>query len=245
MALIHCNFFSETLNMPSNMYVILPQTEGVHPVLYLLHGLGEDHTVWLRKSSIERYVEKTGLAVVMPEVHRSFYTDMVHGGQYWSFLCEELPRMVRMFFPISDKREDNYAAGLSMGGYGAFKLALSKPECFLAAASLSGGLNMGARIQIQQELKQEWINIFGHADGFKGSKNDLFELVEKVRLSGKDLPRLFQCCGTSDFLYEDNRAFFQHAQNYGMDITYEESEGDHNFEYWDPQIRKVLFWLGY
>lgn len=92
-----------------------------HPTLYLLHGLSDDHTIWLRRTSIERYVASMGLAVVMPAVHRSFYTDMDKGYRYWTFISEELPALARSFFPLSDKREDNFAAGLSMGGYGAFK----------------------------------------------------------------------------------------------------------------------------
>jgi S-formylglutathione hydrolase FrmB len=137
MALIHCNFFSEVLKLSTSMYVILPQRtqnqigmqgtvkKDKHPTLYLLHGLSDDHTIWLRRTSIERYVANLGLAVVMPEVHRSFYTDMVNGYNYWTFISEELPEIARSFFPLSDKREDNFVAGLSMGGYGAFKLALS------------------------------------------------------------------------------------------------------------------------
>src|SRR5690606_35149889 len=113
-----------------------------HPVLYLLHGLSDDDTIWLRRTSIERYVAGLGLAVVMPNVHRSFYADMAYGGQYWTFLTEELPRVAGDFFPLSDAREDNYVAGLSMGGYGAFKWALSYPERFAAAGSLSGVLDL-------------------------------------------------------------------------------------------------------
>ncbi len=140
------------------MHVILPQQThtqigmqnvtgtGLHPTLYLLHGLSDDDSIWLRRTSIERYVADLGIAVVMPQVHRSFYTDMAEGGRYWTFISEELPTLARSFFPLSHQREDNFVAGLSMGGYGAFKLALRKPEQYAAAASLSGALDMVAHL---------------------------------------------------------------------------------------------------
>src|SRR5215208_1166391 len=128
MALLRCDVFSEALSLSTSMTVILPQptttrigtTGGAGddppPVLYLLHGLSDDDTIWLRRTSIERYVAPLGLAVVMPQVHRSFYTDQAYGGRYWTFLSEELPALVADWFRVSDRREDTFVAGLSMGG---------------------------------------------------------------------------------------------------------------------------------
>ncbi len=142
MALIQCQFYSEVLGLSTSMHVILPQETrsqiglegkqgtGPHPTLYLLHGLSDDDSIWLRRTSIERYVASLGIAVVMPQIHRSFYTNMEQGGAYGTFISEELPTLARSFFPLSAKREDNFVAGLSMGGYGAFKLALQHPERF-------------------------------------------------------------------------------------------------------------------
>jgi len=190
LALIHCNFFSEVLGLSASMYVILPQKTygqtgmtGVtikdrHPVLYLLHGRTDDHTIWLRRTSVERYVAPLGLAVVMPEVHRSFYTDMANGYKYWTFISEELPEIVKSFFNLSDKREDTFVAGISMGGYGAFKLALSKPECFAAAASLSGALDIVDTVNnVTGITEYEWSSIFGDLKKLPGSSNDLFHLA--------------------------------------------------------------------
>ena len=129
MALLHVNYFSEVLGLSTSMDVILPQpakgqigmgsvaVNGKLPVLYLLHGLSDDHTIWQRRTSIERYVADLPLAVVMPTVHRGFYTDAKQGYDYWTHISEEIPRIVKSFFPISDRREDTFAAGLSMGGY--------------------------------------------------------------------------------------------------------------------------------
>ena len=129
MALLHVNFFSDVLGMSMNMDVILPQEtkgqigmkgrtrEGKIPSLYLLHGMSDDHTIWQRRTSIERYVSQMGIAVIMPCVHLSFYTNMVHGLPYWDYISEELPSLCQNFFPqLSARPEDNFAAGLSIGG---------------------------------------------------------------------------------------------------------------------------------
>ena len=111
MALIHCDFFSHVLGLCCSMDVILPQrpvageaTPEPFPTLYLLHGLSDDHTIWQRRTSIERYVADLRLAVVMPAVGRSFYTDMAHGLRYWTFVSEELPAICRGLFPLSARR---------------------------------------------------------------------------------------------------------------------------------------------
>lgn len=232
------------------MMVILPQrtqnqigmqgTSGAdhHPTLWLLHGMSDDDSIWLRRTSIERYVAPLGLAVVMPQVHRSFYTDMDKGLRYWTFVSEELPDLARSFFPLSDRRDDNFVAGLSMGGYGAFKLALRHPERYRAAASLSGALNRAKDEPAREELT--WV--FGNKP-IRGTENDLLWLLEQVAKSAGPKPMLYQCCGTEDFLYEDNQVFKTHAEATDLDYTYEEGPGTHEWGYWDAKIQDVLAWL--
>ncbi len=241
MALVQCQFYSEVLNLSMSMNVILPQKGKNHPTLYLLHGLSDNHSIWLRRTSIERYVDGMNLAIVMPEVHRSFYTDMACGGRYWTYISEELPEIAQSMFSLSDKREQTYVAGLSMGGYGAFKLALGKPETFSAGASLSGALDIVYRSK-DKSIISKWEDIFGDLNDLPGSENDLFHLSEVVQKS-KFKPRLYQCCGTEDFLYQDNLNFLDHATKLGLDLTYEEGPGDHQWGYWDTQIQRVLKWL--
>jgi len=259
MALIHCDFYSEALKLSTSMCVILPQAtqtqigmKGVsrrrkHPTLYLLHGLSDDHTIWQRRTSIERYVAPLGLAVVMPAVNRSYYTDMASGPRYWTFISDEVPRVARSFFPLSGEREDNFVAGLSMGGYGAFKLALRRPEIFAAAASLSGALDLAASARRVRENDPEMLHmlesIFGDVDSIAGDEHDLFHLAEELVRSGAPIPRLYQCCGAEDFLLDDNRAFRAHAKRLGLEVMYEESPGHHEWGYWDQAIRRVLEWL--
>jgi S-formylglutathione hydrolase FrmB len=245
MALLHCNFFSDVLGLSCSMDVLLPEkrnSEGI-PVLYLLHGRSDDHTAWVRRTAIERYVADLDLAVIMPDVHRSCYTDMARGWRYRTFVSEELPGICHGFFPLSRKREDTFVAGLSMGGYGAFKLALSHPDRFAAAASLSGALDPARVVESKGDMRREWELVYGDLDGHAGSENDLMHLAERVAASDGPKPRLFQWCGTEDFLYKGNLRFRDHAQALGLDLTYSEGPGDHRWRYWDEQIKNVLEWV--
>lgn len=257
MALIECKFYSEALGLNTSMTVILPQTTTtqigmsnvargtLHPTLYLLHGLSDDESIWLRRTSIERYVAELGIAVVMPNVHRSFYTDMAAGGRYWTFISEELPALARSFFPLSPRREDNFVAGLSMGGYGAIKLGLRKPEVFAAAASLSGALDMAGNLLNPADpanRSKEYDIIFGTGD-ITGTPNDLLWLLEQADRSAGPKPLLYQCCGTEDFLYNDNQRFREACLQTSLALTYEEEPGTHEWGYWDMKIRDVLAWL--
>jgi S-formylglutathione hydrolase FrmB len=261
MAVIDCKFFSEVLGLNCSMTVILPQQTTAqigltgkardvsdshfrrHKTLWLLHGLSDDHTIWLRRTSIERYVAPLGLAVVMPMVYRSYYTDQQHGYRYGTFIREELPRIAREFFPLSSKREDNFIAGLSMGGYGALKLALLDPHKYAAAAFLSGALDPAQLAEQMPERRREFEDTFGPLDRIRGSDHDLFALAERVAYEGIDCPRLYQCCGTEDFLYEINQRFRGHAQRLKLSLTYEEGPGAHDWGYWDAMIQRVLAWL--
>ena len=257
MALIHCNFFSDTLRIATSMDVILPQPPGTEaaagrarrkpiPTLWLLHGLSDNHTIWQRRTSIERYVAPLNLAVVMPNGFRGFYTDMAHGYPYWTHLSEELPRLARAFFPLSEAREENFVAGLSMGGYGAFKLALKRPEMFAAAASLSGALDIaGSAAKAKNDVfrERELADIFGPLRAIPGSDNDLFALAKKLARSKGPKPALYQCCGTEDGLYPGNQRFREHARSLGLGLTYEEGPGQHDWGFWDLWIQRVLEWL--
>ena len=257
MALMHCDFFSEVLGLSSSMTVILPQASTTqfgmtgavraarHPTLYLLHGMSDDHTMWVRRTSIERYVAPLGLAVVMPAVHRSFYTDMAHGANYWAFISEELPTLARSFFPLAEEREANFVAGLSMGGYGAFKLALTYPQRYAAAASLSGVLDVVSSLTSSQDAARlaERKRIFGDLDSVEGSRHDLLYLARQVAHSGTAQPQLYQCCGTEDALYANNVRARESLRSLGLALTYEDGPGAHDWGYWDQQIQRVLAWL--
>jgi putative tributyrin esterase len=248
---LRCDFHSDALELATSMTVILPQTttsqvgmagraaSGAPPVLYLLHGLSDDDTTWLRRTSIERYVAPLGLAVVMPQVHRSFYLDGVHTGSYWTFVAEELPEVVQAFFRVSDRRQGTFVAGLSMGGYGAFRLALHHPERFAAAASLSGALDV-AGVQRRGDRSKLMAAVFADRDP-AGSDDDLLTLLGRVDRAA--LPALYVACGTEDPLLGSNRVFLDAADAHGITVTTNLGAGAHDWGYWDAAIRDVLAWL--
>jgi putative tributyrin esterase len=252
MALLRCDFFAETLGLSTSMTVLLPErasgqigmggsTRTGVPVLYLLHGLSDDDTIWTRRTSIERYVSELGLAVVMPQVHQSFYSDEVHGLPFWTFLTEELPTVVHQFFRLSESREDTFVAGLSMGGYGAMKWALREPWRFAAAASLSGALALShPSDRADPGFARLMQRVFG-AGPTDGTSDDVLHLVSTA--DPGVLPSLYVACGTEDFLYPANEEFVRRASAAGVPLTVDVGPGDHEWSYWDAQIQQVLAWL--
>ena len=128
MARITCHFFSTTLRVSTAITVLLPEpadgqigvtgssSDAPPPVLYLLHGLSDDETIWTRHTSDERYVSKLGLAVVMPRAGRSFYQDEAYGSAYWTFLTEELPEMVQQVLDVVEHDSVERGRGLDRRG---------------------------------------------------------------------------------------------------------------------------------
>ena len=216
------------------------ESSGKPPVLYLLHGMSDDHTIWGRRTNIERYVSELGIAVIMPCAGRSFYRNCNPQMRYWDFLSEELPDLVKKFFNVSDRREDTYVAGLSMGGYGALKLAFNHPERFAAAASFSGSL---CNYWLEKCNPVEYHYIFGNREDLAGTEDDLAGKAKALAESGKERPRIFMSCGTEDSLYGETLEYRDLLQNLGYDLTYQERPGSHNWGFWDQEIQTALEWM--
>ena len=247
MAHLVVDYYADALGVQTRMHVLLPQrlAAGKAKTLYLLHGMSDDEGTWMRRTSIERYAEEKGLAVVMPDGGLGWYTDMYRGLAWFKFISGELPALCRRFFPIlSDKREDTYIGGNSMGGYGALKCALRAPQTFSKVISLSGALD-AADTAINNTVpatRRYWEDVFGPAEDVSGSENDLFAAA--TALTDPALrPRIYMWCGTEDFLYGQNTRMRDHLRALGYDLTYEESPGDHQWQYWDKKIAGALDWL--
>lgn len=252
MALIDVDLFSDVLEVGTSLTVVWPQVtehqvgvaggrptgEGP-PVLYLLHGMSDDHSAWTRNTSLERYAVAAGVAVVMPAVHRSFYTDELNGHRYWTFLSEELPQLVGSMFRVSRRREDTFVAGLSMGGYGALRWALRRPEVFAGAASMSGALDVAALLRDPERGPELAGRVFGPE---AGADDDLFRLLAGAEIGS--LPRLHVSCGTEDHLVDHSRRFVALAEEVGADVTADFRTGEHEWGFWDAEIRTVLDWIG-
>lgn len=257
MALASINFFSESLGVSTSMQVILPQSTSAAQigmqgaslpnklaVLYLLHGWSDDDTIWCRRTSIERYVADLPLLVVMPRVELSYYQNMHSGMRFWDFIADELPSLVQQWFPVSCERSHTFAAGLSMGGYGAFRLGLQRPSQFAAVASLSGALDLNAKSKSPEDDPIRFLKtqaIFG--PNLEGINADADLLHHATTINPADCPQLLQICGTEDFLYPHNQSFKAAAEANALPLTYREAPGDHNWAFWDLHIQEVLRWL--
>ncbi len=250
MALFEVNCYSTALGECVHFNVIMPQRSTVgqigidskisekYPVLYLLHGLSDDETIWLRRTSIERYATEKGIAVVMPSTHRGWYIDSPKGN-YYTFIGDELPKLISEFFPaISNERKDTFVAGLSMGGYGALKFALSKPEQYAAAASLSGAFGINADYRLKMLISEHVLD-----SDPTDTDNDVYYLAKKLHKSGFEKPDIFMWCGTEDYLIEDNHSMRDLLNECEYNLSYFESTGNHAWGYWDEQIVNVINWL--
>lgn len=238
MALLRVQFFGDSISKQTNMTVILPkdaEAGGPYPVLYLLHGLSDDDTIWARRTSIERYVAGMPLIVVMPDTARGFYTDAVRGPAYESHIMRDVVGFTERFFPAIPERRGRCIGGLSMGGYGSMKLALKYPDRFCSVVAHSSAFDVRARVT-SPEHSEEFALIFGEEPA--GGDNDLFHLAAQTA-RGK-LPAIRFDCGTGDGLLEENRAFHKHLTELGIPHQYEEFPGEHNWAYWDVHIQEAL-----
>ena len=232
----------DTLGKPlSDIY---PDKRQPLPVLYLFHGGVADASCWLRYTQIEAYAEEKGMAVVMPNVGNSYYTDMMYGPAYFTFISEELPRMVGSVFPISEKREENFTAGLSMGGYGALKLALRKPECYSAAISLSGVVDIMDLLTCG--LWEDLLDldaIFGSdRDKVRGSLEDIYFLTGEALAKGK-VPDIYLACGSSDYFAKTNQEYHEYLAQNRVSHRFVLEPGNHDWDFWNPHLKEGIDWL--
>ncbi len=247
MSLIRMNFFSEALNMYAPVNVILPLPRDAQdevrdlPTLYLLHGMGDDHTSWLRKTAVERYALEAGLAVVMPDGALSCYENMAHGPRYRDYVADELPRVMRETFPLSGDREKNFIAGCSMGGFGALKLGFAEPEKWSAIGVFSAA-HMEYRpdsLRVQAALRR----VYG--EDIDGCDARIVRDVERDNAAGPAL-RVWHAWGDEDRLRENarkSRAFFESLPDGNIRYFCEELPGRHDWALWDAMAKRFMDWL--
>ena len=244
MAFFQVGYVSSVLGKQMAFNAVFPDNVIVEnkkfPVVYLLHGLSDDHTIWLRRSNIERYATSYGTAVIMPNGDRSFYTNMKHGGAWFKAISEELPSFVNRMFPVSTERKDTFRAGLSMGGYGALKTALHFPERFAAAGIMSAVTDIVDKFSNDTFDKNMWQNIFGSPEETIANGNDIFTLIEKVSQQTQK-PDIIHFCGNEDFLLKDNRKLRDALERLKwQNYLYQETPGTHSWEFWDKHIQDIL-----
>ncbi len=260
MAIIEVNFISKCLMRTVTFNAIIPvdkfgpQAENAEQkplkTLYLLHGIFGNYTDWVNGTRIQAWAEANDLAVIMPSGENRFYLDDEKSGElYGEFIGKELVEFTRKLFPLSDKREDTFIAGLSMGGYGAIRNGLKYAENFGCVIGLSAALvhdtwkDADNSAPIFTFRRNYYEAIFGEYDKVKGSDKDPKALLLKLKEEGRPVPKMYLCCGTEDGLITANRDFRDFLNENGVDLTYVEGPGKHDWVFWDTYIKKVLDWL--
>ena len=262
MAVMQVDFVSQCLMRTVTIKVILPLDKIAKmngekayvpekfKTLYLLHGMLGNHTDWIDGTRIQRWAQEKNLAVVMPAGENRFYVDNPREGAYFGeYIGRELVEMTRKMFPLSEKREDTFIAGLSMGGYGAIRNGLKYHKTFSHIAGLSSGIMLEDILNSTNEpvmplmRRSYYESVFGDLSQLEGSDMDYKALICKLKEEKADIPKIYLCCGTEDFLLKYNRDYRDFLTEKGVAVTYEEGPGAHEWDFWDTYIKKVMEWL--
>lgn len=247
MAYFEGTFWSDVLEMDTDICAVIPddclRTGRRAKVLYLLHGYGGNCRAWMRSSNIEQIAGRYGLAVIMPEVGYSYYQDMVFGKKYFTYLVDELPKFAANLFPISEKAEDQYISGSSMGGFGALKCILARPGQYAAGAGLC------AVPDIHWALDPVLFNydpVKGKYDGYEQRlaeasgiygvppkimpDQDLYALAKETEKSGYR-PKIISVCGKQDKLFPENERLASYLEKLDLDFTFRAIDGYHDADF--------------
>lgn len=260
MGKVHIEFYSECLGRQIDVGAFLPEEYGEtgarkgnpikkdFPVLYLLHGYNSDFSTWERMTQIGFMLRDLPLTVVMPSGLNSYYVDgRLTNMDYYRFLNEELPGKIKNWFPISDKREDTFVGGLSLGGYGAMRLSLANPERFSYAFTLSGVVDLEGYYNDTCMYKKCIIHdrdiSLGCREDALNTDNDIFYLIDKNIREGKEFPRLMLACGTNDPAYHYTANLLNKLRETGVDVEYFDKEGKHDWNFWNYAIKRIFEWL--
>jgi S-formylglutathione hydrolase FrmB len=241
MAFATINYYSHSLARASSFNVAFPDSpDAPRPwsVLYLLHGLSDDHTTWSRRSCIERHTLGYPLMVVMPNGGRNWYTNAANGNgePAEDDLMKDVIGLVDEDFPVRAERAGRAIGGVSMGGFGAVKLGLKYPDMFASVHSHSGVLALLRHPIESKRLSPEFTRIFGRSP--KDGPEDPYRLAETV--DRKRMPAIRIDCGDEDpFLYQ-NRSFHEHLGALDVPHEYHEYPGTHNWAYWDLRVREAI-----
>ncbi len=244
---------SESLGQERAVNVLLPldyeTSTSRYPTLYLLHGLGDDHTAWSFMTNLSGYAARHKMIVVMPDAGRSWYVNNAANPKerFEDFIIKDLVPFVDSHYRTIPLRRARAVAGLSMGGYGASFLGLKHYRLFGAIGAFSGAVGIAHEppdsADLNQRMQQEIQPHFGPANSAARRERDPFALLEKV--PAPEIPVLYITCGGQDFLLKQNRDFVQLLSEKKIPYEYREiSPRVHSWDFWDEQIRVFLDLFG-
>lgn len=248
------NVYSDALNSRKTVYVSLPasyEEDGTerYPVIYLLHGRGGNETDWIYKGRIKETLAQLSQSsqlrdaiLVMPGDggydRGTFYADWYDGsGNFEQYMIHDvIPEIDRSFRTIPS-RSGRVIGGFSMGGYGAFMLALNHPELFGAAGSISGAL-----LPLDQYPKEDRARIVGPPNGPHAQRYDLYRLAKQSE-SFSLRPELYFTCGSEDDLLEGNRYMNSFLDQLQYRHFYSEQPGEHSWEFAKEHVSEILLFF--
>ena len=230
---------SDNIHFLNDAEEIVPQP---YKTLYLLHGLYGSDDIFLANTSIQKFAEDNGIAIVIPCGDNSFYVDNEKAHAYYGeYVGQELLDITRNIFPLSDKREDTFIAGFSMGGYGAIRNGLKYSQNFSKIGMISAALITEDIVNFVSDdnvlrSRDFYESVFGNLDEIKDSDKNPKYLIENT----DDVPDIFMACGLNDFLHERNVDFYEFLKSKNIDAEFVEAPGEHTWEFCDEYIKECI-----
>lgn len=227
-----------------------PARKAPFKTLFLLHGISGNHADWISETRIRHWAESRGVAVVMPSGYNAFYLDQPEVHNYYGrFVGQELVEVARTMFPLSCRREDTFIGGISMGAYGALRNGLKYCETFGAIVGLSSAMIIDSFDKVISSdglffLSRPFLeHTFGDLNHVRDSDKDPARLAADLVYCDRPRPRIFMSCGSEDPLAEPNRVLAQRMRDTGLDVTYHEMRGGHDWDFWNAALPEALDWL--
>ena len=245
MAVISLDFYSKELKMSTTVAVVLPDSVRIGNIavsqrkcLYLLHGLSDDSSSCLRLSKIELYAQKTGIVIIMPSAGRSMYCDNIYGQNYFSYIAHELPEYLHLVFGIKADKDNTFIAGISMGGLGASRIALSYPERFSAVGLFSGLLNIKYMLPVMtDEQKNDFAFMLSEVKDIDTSPLNPVNLLDAKKHSNL---KFYIYCGKQDDLFPLSISFIEKAKALGLNVSSCIEDGIHDWYFWDKHLKTFI-----
>ena len=253
-------FHADTIMQHTNFSFVIPNDFIIEEIkdprhydrptksLILLHGLTGTDTDWLYGGVAQEMSKQYNLAVFMPTTGNSFYLDHGYpGGNFASFIGEELPEYIRDTFGYCITRENTLIAGLSMGGFGAIHTALQFPDTFSACIALSSALVIREVAELGKRknsiMSERMVrDVFGDPETLLKSDCNPEVLYRRLKAEGKEIPKIYMAIGTEDTLYGVNQGFRCFLEDEGADFRYEDGPGAHTWDFWNEYLPRGLEW---
>ncbi len=247
------NLKSDRINQSIEFDVVLPtlseeaEIEQPYMTLYFLCGYSGGSRETLTFMNMQMFALKHKIALVLVTGDRSFYIDKKElGEEYGKFVGEELVEMTRSLLPLSNKREDTFIGGISMGGYGALINGLHYSQTFEKIIMLSPALEIDKLMNKGNfpVSKGKLHMLFGteeeHLSSIWNPRKEIKDKLEK----GERIPDLFLRCGKEDeFVSEENQLFLKFLEEEELEIDFEETHGNHDLEYWYRMMESAFSFI--